>query len=141
MSALIGIALWALIPGFIARKKGRNFWGYYFLSFLISPLITMIITACLSKKELDSNEASAPTTQRISTCLNCGEKLLDGSQFCRKCGIEIIAPTENGEKCGMCDKLSSHLTYCKIKDDLGTRYRDICDECIKKYNAKPQMRN
>ncbi len=44
---LIGIALWALIPGFIARKKGRSFWGYYFLSFLISPLITMTIAMCV----------------------------------------------------------------------------------------------
>lgn len=47
IGSLIGIALWALIPGFIARKKGRSFWGYYFLSFLISPLITMIITLCV----------------------------------------------------------------------------------------------
>jgi hypothetical protein len=47
MTAIIGIALWALIPGFIAKKKGRSFWGYYFLSFLITPLVTMIITACL----------------------------------------------------------------------------------------------
>ena len=47
MPTLIGIALWALIPGFIAKKKGRSFWGYYFLSFLITPLVTMIITVCL----------------------------------------------------------------------------------------------
>ena len=44
---LLGIVLWALIPGFIAKKKGRNFWGYFFLSFLITPLITMIITLCV----------------------------------------------------------------------------------------------
>ena len=48
MAQILGIALWALIPGFVAKKKGRNFWGWYFLSFLISPLITMIITLCLS---------------------------------------------------------------------------------------------
>lgn len=47
MPAIIGIALWALIPGFIAKKKGRSFWGYYFLSFLITPIVTIIITACL----------------------------------------------------------------------------------------------
>ena len=44
---LIGIALWALIPGFIAKHKGRSFAGYYFLSFLITPLVTTIITLCL----------------------------------------------------------------------------------------------
>lgn len=47
MTSLIGIALWALIPGFIANRKGRSFWGYFFLSFLISPLISMIITLCV----------------------------------------------------------------------------------------------
>ncbi len=47
-TSIIGIALWALIPGFIARKKGRSFLGYYFLSFVITPLITTIITLCLS---------------------------------------------------------------------------------------------
>ena len=46
---IIGIALWALIPGFIAKHKNRSFWAYYFLSFLITPLFTMIITLCLSK--------------------------------------------------------------------------------------------
>ena len=39
------------------------------------------------------------------------------------------------EKCEICDEYFEHLTYCKIKDDMGTRYRNICDECIQKYNA------
>lgn len=29
------------------KKEGKRFLGYYFLSFLITPLVTMIITACL----------------------------------------------------------------------------------------------
>ena len=58
--SLIGVALWALIPGFIALKKGRSFIGYYLLSFIITPLISMIITICLSnlKKEQNSNSSS-----------------------------------------------------------------------------------
>lgn len=48
-AAVIGIVLWALVPGFIAKKKGRSFWGYYFLSFLISPLISTIVTLCVHK--------------------------------------------------------------------------------------------
>jgi hypothetical protein len=58
MSTFIGIALWALIPGFIAKKKGRNFWGYYFLSFLITPLITIIITVCLKNISSELNHSS-----------------------------------------------------------------------------------
>ncbi len=54
MSSIVGVLLWALVPGFIAMAKGRSFLGYYFLSLLITPLITMIITLCLSnlKKQI-----------------------------------------------------------------------------------------
>lgn len=52
---LIGVALWALVPGLMAKKKGRSFWGYYFLSLLITPLITIIIVACLSQKTDDDS--------------------------------------------------------------------------------------
>ncbi len=58
-AALIGIALWALIPGFIARGKGRSFLAYYCLSFLITPLICMIVTLCL-KRVPDDGEDGVP---------------------------------------------------------------------------------
>lgn len=110
MPTLIGIALWALIPGFIAKKKGRNFWGYYFLSFLISPLITMIITLCLSKITESEYLEEVPTeTDKVRFCRKCGEKLIDSSKFCRKCGTEIveepaiaIVELENIEFCKKC---------------------------------------
>ena len=53
---LIGIMLWALVPGFIARKKRRSFAGYFFLSLLISPLICIIITLCLKEKAPEPTE-------------------------------------------------------------------------------------
>lgn len=56
-ATIIGIALWALVPGFIARKKGRSFAGYYFLSFLITPLVTMIITLCLKDRNKESEKS------------------------------------------------------------------------------------
>lgn len=48
MSPIVGVLLWALVPGFIALVKGRSFLAYYLLSLLITPLVTMIITICLS---------------------------------------------------------------------------------------------
>lgn len=124
---IIGIALWALIPGLIAKKKGRSFWGYYFLSFVITPLITIIITICLSnlksveasaqsiitstnavsiKEEIvaknavgssengalldNSSENTSPTKiSRIRFCRRCGFELIDGSNYCSRCGTEI----------------------------------------------------
>lgn len=50
--------------------------------------------------------------------------------------------TENtppkGEQCQLCGNYFDHLTLCVIKDSFGTRYRSICDDCIVRYNAKPQ---
>lgn len=64
----IGIALWSLIPGFIAKNKGRSFWGYYFLSFLITPLVTMIITICLKKiTPIRTNSSDVFSPNKVSS--------------------------------------------------------------------------
>ena len=105
-TTLFGIALWALIPGFIAKKKGRSFLGYYLLSFLITPLITMIITLCVS----DLNEENKVTVIDMTTkeilnnspenniieapkknwCRYCGHIINPGDNFCGNCGKRII---------------------------------------------------
>ena len=48
-----------------------------------------------------------------------------------------VNTTEN-QKCELCGNYVEHLTYCEIKDDFGTRYRSICDDCITKNKAKPK---
>lgn len=127
MAALIGIALWALVPGFIAKKKGRSFWGYYFLSFLISPLITTIITLCLSKVTDEEKIELPEDPNRITECKSCGyrdknffnacpkcgnyakqyvylnEEPVDHTDkvcFCRKCGEKLIDNSQFCRKCG-----------------------------------------
>ncbi len=62
---LILIALWALIPGFIARHKGRSFFGYFFLSFLITPILCTVIILCL-KRIVPDDEESNPTQSNDS---------------------------------------------------------------------------
>ncbi len=122
MPTLIGIALWALIPGFIANKKGRNFWGYYFLSFLISPLITMIITLCLSKKTEIEYLEEYPN--RITECKSCGYRDKNFFNACPKCGryakqyvyLNEEIPTETDKvrfcrKCG--EKLIDNSQFCR----------------------------
>lgn len=52
--------------------------------------------------------------------------------------IKEFSEPLTGLKCEMCDEHFEHLTYCKIKDDMGTRYRNICDDCIQKLNATKQ---
>lgn len=55
---LLGIALWALLPGFIAKHKGRSFWGYYFLSFLVTPLTTTLAALIVSDLSKSGNTAA-----------------------------------------------------------------------------------
>ena len=31
-----------------------------------------------------------------------------------------------------------NFTYAKITDDMGVRYRNLCDACIEIYNATPE---
>lgn len=62
--SIAGILLWSLLPGFIARKKGRSFWGFYFLSLVITPLLTTIIALCLSKKIHPVREESSTNESR-----------------------------------------------------------------------------
>ncbi len=40
-------------------------------------------------------------------------------------------------KCDMCGCESEKITYAKIDDDMGTRYRNVCDKCMEQYNATP----
>ena len=44
---------------------------------------------------------------------------------------------KSGE-CQICGSTATPLTRCKIEDDLGTRHRDICSECMEKFNATPE---
>ena len=48
---------------------------------------------------------------------------------------ESIAEEPHGEICELCGGHYEHLTYCRIKDDFGTRFRNICDDCIVKHRA------
>lgn len=41
-------------------------------------------------------------------------------------------------KCQMCDKDNVMISAAVIIDDMGTRYRNVCDECYEKYNCKPK---
>lgn len=127
-ATLISIALWALIPGFIAWYKGRNFIGYYFLSFVVSPVISTLIILCMSnknkeaekkywdehpdsplnpnnKKYSESDKLNVPEDNQTNTKRKKVKKTK--ITFCKKCGHMIDPETK---KCTGCGK-----QYFKIK--------------------------
>ena len=123
MPQIIGILLWALVPGFIARSKGRSFWGYFFLSLLITPLITMIITLCLSnlKKQCQESQIQneSPKT-KICKCGKCNTQREDNGEPCSVCGstMKIFEYIESNVvstyKCGDCGNVGDFTGNCPM---------------------------
>ena len=82
LGSVIGLLLWPLLPAFIAKKKGRSALGYYFLSWLISPLIVTIIVLCLR----NLNDYSVSTTSSPDWVCSCGKRNPATVEEC-ECGI------------------------------------------------------
>lgn len=55
----------------------------------------------------------------------------------QKAVSEVNAQYQSGN-CQLCGQASDQLVRCKITDDLGTRYRTICKDCIVKHGATPE---
>ena len=94
-----------------------------------------IINKVQNNNSIIENQDSS--NDKIKFCRKCGFELIDDSEFCSQCGTEIVIleqPTL--KKCEMCDKETTQLSYCEIKDEYGTRYRNVCAECRDKYEAK-----
>lgn len=57
---LLGVLLvvyfaWALLPGFLAKSKGRSFWGFFALG-ILSPLVLTIVVLCLKDRKSADEE-------------------------------------------------------------------------------------
>ena len=45
----VGFCIWlTVLPGEIAEKKGRSYWGFIFLGVFLTPVIAAIIASCVS---------------------------------------------------------------------------------------------
>ena len=102
MPQLIGIALWAIIPAVIAGKKGRSAIGYYFLSFLITPLITTIIVICLKNLKNVSNDVPLQTEIVNEPALNSREQK---KYICKQCGTYHTGWYQKCPTCGAIGKM------------------------------------
>lgn len=145
---MIGIALWALIPGFIARKKGRSFWGYYFLSFLISPLITMIITLCVKnlneeyRYEHPTNTTQSTNRQATPPAnpypantpgwqCSCGRfhPKYESSCICGKSKTDNFAPTSTGTSPPEPPAASDRILFCRKCGEKLIDNSKFCRKC------------
>lgn len=81
--SIIGFILWIVLCALtaaIAEKKGRKGLGYFLISVFLSPLIGLIVVACVS----DRNKIECPLCckmidVRASVCAYCGRDVKHAS--------------------------------------------------------------
>ena len=66
-----------------------------------------------------------------------GKTKTENPQSSSTSSIEIKT-TNQGYKCDMCEHYVDKVTYSKITDDMGVRYRNLCDACMEIHNATPE---
>lgn len=87
--------------------------------------------------EFPCNNCGYNPESSTKKCQKCGAEISSTSAFCKQCGTkQNNASTEHLGKCDMCDKENTVIHAVKIVDELGTRYRDVCDDCKGKYNCE-----
>ncbi len=126
---LIGVALWALLPGFIAKSKGRSFLGYYILSFLVTPLATTIVALCVS----DKNDSTDDNENCIYECISCGHRDEKYFEICPKCnGIRKQCISINKDD-------SNNEVECKYCGHIVKKENDSCPKCGMKISQPTEI--
>ena len=91
---ICGIVLLSILAGYLGKQKGYGFWGPFLFSFVISPLISLIVVLCLREKPVgggqteddrkDEPVAIDPTKKFV--CTKCGTYRAGWYQICPSCG-------------------------------------------------------
>ncbi len=136
-------AIAALITGFVLMVTDEDLILYGFLSWIVIPLFAWVSSWFLyAFGELVEDvhairnriaPEAAKTDNQVRTS-NATTEVKDEE----KEEVAVDVEKADGLKCELCGKHFERLVYCKIKDDMGTRYRNICNGCAEKHHAEKQ---
>jgi hypothetical protein len=77
----------AVIIGFANHSRGNGFITGFLLSFILSPLVGLIIIV-LTKKNEEKLEKRMVNTGKMRKCSHCAEIIKPDAKICRFCGKE-----------------------------------------------------
>lgn len=93
MEFFFGWLILAILIGFWAHTKGRFGFGWFVISFMLSPLIGGIIVAILpkaGKAAMPRDEAgNVITPNMLIRCGDCRELVRKDARKCKHCGAEL----------------------------------------------------
>ena len=81
------IAIWlvfCVMVGVLASSKNRSFFGYFLWSFLLSPVIGLIMV--LIAGDYKPSKISYPSD---SNCPKCGEATRESWTHCQQCAMKL----------------------------------------------------
>jgi hypothetical protein len=119
--------LLSFIPAYVAGQKGRSFAGFFILSFFVSFLIALIVSAAIPPaSEVISSTQNPMHGDRVA-CPHCAEVILAQAKVCKHCGRDVkprvAALLPSGSvKCSACGFVAPALR-------ANNKITKVCEQC------------
>ncbi len=81
---------WAALSiacGFLAARRGRSVFGWFFVSLIFTPVVGFVFLLVLPSK---ATAPGQPTPQTHVKCPDCRELVLRDARKCKHCGCALI---------------------------------------------------
>lgn len=105
--------LLAVLVGIVASKKGSSGLGYFVLSVLFSPLISLLVLLILSSNAA-SSEKKGLKSGTLRKCPSCAEAVKAEAKICKHCSSElpeIELPAQTGSRDYISDFVNGKLSF------------------------------